>query len=237
MIKNILKYFIPPLILPKNLNKFKNYLFHREKIKFQIKDYEDNFYKRHSFVNKAVSMFDNCEYLEIGVGNNDLFNSIPLKMSKKHGVDPIHGGNYRMTSDEFFLKFPEKKFDVIFIDGLHHYLQCQKDVLNSINCLKKGGLILLHDMLPGSDYEQYIPRKQNDWKGDVWKVAVELNQSENLEFKIINIDSGIGIIKIKENFLYKKIPELKNKGFKEYLDYYKNFNLIDSEEALEFISN
>ena len=47
MIKNILKYLEAPLILPKNLNKFKNYLFHREKIKFQTQDY-DNFYKRHS---------------------------------------------------------------------------------------------------------------------------------------------------------------------------------------------
>ena len=37
MIKNILKYFIPPLILPKNLNKFKNYLFHREKLNFKSK--------------------------------------------------------------------------------------------------------------------------------------------------------------------------------------------------------
>ena len=41
-------------------------------------------------------------YLEIGVANNKVFNSIPLKMTNKFGVDPFEGGNYKMTSDEFF---------------------------------------------------------------------------------------------------------------------------------------
>jgi len=236
MLKKILKYFIPPILLPKNLNHFKNLLLHKKNLKFHTKDYEENFYKRHAFVNKAVSLFENCEYLEIGAGNNDLFNSIPVVMKNKYGVDPKHGGNYRMTSDEFFLKYSEKKFDVIFIDGLHHYRQCQKDCINALRFLKENGIILLHDMLPRSDFEQRIPRKQNTWTGDVWKVAVELNQSTNIEFKIINIDSGIGVIKLKKNFIYKKKPELENQGFNEYLEYYKKFNLINSEQALEFIS-
>jgi hypothetical protein len=46
--------------------------------------------------------------------------------------------------------------------------------------------------LPRSDFEEKIPRMQISWTGDVWKVAVELTYSENKEFKIINIDNGIG---------------------------------------------
>lgn len=47
-----------------------------------------------------------------------------------------------MTSDKFF-----KKFNVIFIDGLHNYKQYQKDCLNSIRSLEDEGIIIVHDFL------------------------------------------------------------------------------------------
>ena len=34
---------------------------------------------------------------------------------------------------------------MIFIDGLHHYEQAHRDLRNSLNNLKKGGIILIHD--------------------------------------------------------------------------------------------
>ena len=163
-----------------------------------------------------------------------MFNSIPLKMENKFGVDPA-GGNFRMESDEFFKKFPELKFDVIFIDGLHEYEQCQKDCINSINQLNKGGIILIHDLLPKSYYEEHIPQKQSPWTGDVWKVAVELQNSKNLEFKIVNIDMGVGLLKLKDNFEYIKMPELKKMNFENYLEFYKKLPLITSEVALGYI--
>ena len=79
------------------------------------------------------------------------------------------------------------KFDVIFIDGLHIYEQCQKDCINSMQQLSENGIIFFHDFLPRSFFEK-VPRKQSTWSGDVWKVAVELANSINVEFKIINID-------------------------------------------------
>ena len=56
-----------------------------------------------------------------------------LKVNKI-GVDPERGGNVRKTSDNFF-KNNKKEFDVIFIDGLHIYEQCRKDVINSLKVL------------------------------------------------------------------------------------------------------
>ena len=165
------------------------------------------------------------------------FNSIPLKLKNKFGVDPESGGNYRLTSDDFFEKYKHIKFDVIFIDGLHHYLQCQRDAINSINSLNKNGVIFFHDMLPKNSFEEFVPRKQAAWTGDVWKVAVELNNSNNCEFKIINVDYGIGILKINDGFQYKKMPELLKLRYKDFLKYYKNFNLITSEEALDYLNS
>jgi hypothetical protein len=176
--------------------------------KNQIYLEESSFFKRHAFINKAISKYTNCNYLEIGVADNDVFNSIPLKLKNKYGVDPESGGNYRLTSDAFFKMYSQVKFDVIFIDGLHHYLQCQKDTINSINSLNKNGIIFFHDMLPKNFFEEHVPQIYNEWTGDIWKVGVELLNSKNCEFKIINTDFGIGVLKIKDHFKYKKMTEL-----------------------------
>ena len=141
-----------------------------------------------------------------------------------------------MTSSEFFEKYKEIKFDVIFIDGLHHYEQCQEDCIKAMSALNKNGVILFHDFLPRSFFEENVPRKQISWTGNVWKVAVELINSKNVNFKICNIDMGIGILKLKSDFEYKLMPELKDMTYKNFLEFYKDFPLISSEDALDFIS-
>ncbi len=198
---------------------------------------EENFYSRHAFLNKALCKFNNPNYLEIGVADNSVFNSIPCKMINKFGVDPDRGGNFRMTSDVFFNKHSDIRFDVIFIDGSHQYLQCQKDCINSIKSLNKDGLVFLHDLLPKNHLEQLSSpsKKTNQWTGDVWKVAVELFNSKKCSFKIINIDHGIGVLKIEEGFEYKKMPELENSGYEKFLESYKFFSLINAEDALDYI--
>jgi hypothetical protein len=234
---NIFKLFIPPIIsfkvlrflLEKTLSKFK-----KNEIIF-VKD----FYTRHAFINKAISNFYKCKYLEIGVSRNDVFNTIPLRISHKYGVDPVSGGNFRMTSDKFFSSFPKLKFDVIFIDGLHTYSQCKKDLLNSIRCLSKNGIIFIHDLIPRNFLEEKpysFVSSGGAWTGDVWKVAIELTNSRNCEFKIINIDHGIGCLKIKKNFKYKHIPQLSTMNFKHFLKYYPKLPLINPIEALKFLS-
>ena len=234
ILKKIIEPFVPYIFSPGIFREYVNFVFFNKKTKNLI-NYEENFYKRHAFINKAISKFKNCKYLEIGVSDNDVFNSIPLKMKNKFGVDPCKGGNFRMISDEFFKNYPNLKFDVIYIDGLHEYIQCQKDCINSIRALNKNGIILFHDFLPSSYFDEHIPRKQTRWTGNVWKVAVELTNSKNVDFRICNIDMGIGILKLKKNFEYIKIPELKEMNYYNYLRLYKKFQLISSEEALDFI--
>ena len=232
-VKQVIKFILPPIFLPKNIVEIYSYF-----VRGQNKiEYENSFYTRQAFVNKCLNKFDNPTYLEIGVSYNELFNSIPLKLSNKYGVDPKMGGNFRMNSDEFFFKYPNIKFDVVFIDGLHHYEQVQKDTINSIKHLNKKGIILIHDILPRNKFEEFVPRKQLVWSGDVWKVAVELTNNRNCKFKIVNIDHGIGILKILDNFKYIEMPELKNKRYDDFLKYYPKFDIINSEQALDFIES
>lgn len=237
LLLKIIFLFIPPFLYLENIKKLKIFILEGGKNPKNFITFEKAFFKRHAFINKAVCKFSNCTYLEIGVAANDVFNSIPLPINQKYGIDPFSGGNYRMTSDSFFEKYSSLKFNVIFIDGLHHYLACQRDVLNSMKALKQNGIIFIDDMLPRNRYEEATPRQQSFWTGDVWKVAVELLNSKNVVFKIINIDSGIGVLKLKDNFEYKRMPELENKKFEDFLQYHKNFEIINSEDALNFISS
>jgi len=147
----------------------------------------------------------------------------------------VSGGNFRMKSDQFFHENNNLKFDVIFIDGLHKYEQCQRDCINSMKHLNPNGIIILHDLLPRSYLEEKTPKIHSPWLGDVWKVAVELCNSRNLDFKIINVDYGIGVLKLRNNFEFTKIPELREKNFSDYLELRKKFDIISCEQGFEFI--
>ncbi len=60
--------------------------------------------------------------------------------------------------------------------------------------------------------------------------------SKNVEFKIANIDCGVGILKLKKNWEYLKIPELSKLTFKDfYKDYFPKLPIVNSEEAFNFI--
>ncbi|MDC1148758.1 class I SAM-dependent methyltransferase [Pelagibacteraceae bacterium] len=229
-INKIIKNILPPIFYPSVFREIFGILVRgKDKIK-----YENNFYSRHAFINKAISKFQNCKYLEIGVNDNSVFNTIPLPIENKFGVDPEKGGNLKMTSDEFF-KINNEKFDVVFIDGLHHFEQCRNDCINSLECLKPDGIIFIHDLLPRNFLEEKVPRVQTSWTGDIWKISEEILISKNIDFKIVNIDMGIGILKPKKNFEYKIISGIENKKYNDFLKLYPHLPIINSKEALLFI--
>ena len=169
-------------------------------------------------------------YLEIGCFHNELYNNI--KCEKKVGVDPYSGGTIRKTSDDFF-STNKDNFDIIFIDGLHRYYQVKKDILNSLKILNPNGVIMLHDCLPNTVYDQAIPRCKYNWNGDVWKAIVEFRTLDNVDTYTCYADLGIGVILKRKN---KSILTINNKNFLKlkFLDYFNNFkkymNLVEFED-------
>jgi hypothetical protein len=210
------------------MNKYK----HHEDARTLDWDWSKTNYNRIALVNLLISKFKNSDYLEIGTdGANGLFDSVPAK--RKYGVDPALGGNIRKTSDDFF-KDNQIQFDVVFIDGLHTYEQVRQDVINSLKSLKDGGWIALHDLLPRTWIEQHVPIvSQGAWTGDVWKVAFELAQTEGIEFKILKIDCGVGVIKvIKQGVELRNLTdELSPKQFDYYYDNLNKLPITEWEEA------
>ena len=188
-------------------------------------------YFRWDLIQYLISKNKYSDYLEIGCDQDQLFSKI--KIENKIGVDPYSGGNVRKTSDDFF-KDNKKKFDIVFIDGLHTYNQVKKDILNSLDCLKEGGIVLVHDCMPDSLSKQAVPRYRMIWNGDVWKAIVDLRQREDLEIFTCEMDQGIGIIKKETNSSILKIekPVIKLK-FKDYFDNYKKYLRVISVEEFK----
>ena len=197
-------------------------------------DFPENI-KRWDLIQNIIDKKRYDNYLEIGCDKDQSFSKIKVK--NKIGVDPVSGGNIRSTSDQFFSS-NTSKFDIIFIDGLHHYEQVIKDVNNSLKILNDNGFILLHDCLPRSIAHQAIPRYRGSWNGDVWKALVELRTRSDLDTYTCQIDFGVGIVQKKKN---TEILSIEKKNFKslKFSDYYYNFNsfmrVIDYKKALELI--
>jgi len=190
---------------------------------------------RWDLIQHIINKYNYTSYLEIGCDKDQSFSRI--KINKKIGVDPISGGTIRDTSDNFFINNKDK-FDIIFIDGLHHYEQVIKDVYNSLDTLNDNGHILIHDCLPRTIAHQAIPRYRGSWNGDVWKSIVELRTKSNLEVFTCEIDFGVGVIRKKNNTnpLDIKINDFKKLKFKDY--YYNNkefMNVISYDQILKII--
>lgn len=152
---------------------------------------------RTQLINLLCSSIDAKSYLEIGCNTDEVFNNV--NCPHKIGVDPANGGNRRMTSDEFFA-INNETFDVIFIDGLHYYTQVKKDYKNAIRCLNDGGFIVFHDMLPLVERWTVVPIPDNlatfgCWTGDVWRMAFDLVREPDIEFDLVLIDMGCGVVK------------------------------------------
>ncbi len=204
-----------------------------KKIEIDFKDKK----KRNEIVQKIIDIKNYKSYLEIGTFKNDLFNYVNCK--EKYGVDPTSGGNIRKTSDQFF-RDNIKKFDLIFIDGLHHYNQVKRDILNSLQFLNKGGVVLMHDCMPRDYYYQAVPRSQINWNGDTWKAFLEIRTKKNLDTYCCYADEGIGIIlkRNNKNHLNLENANFKNFRFNEYVENYKEYlNLIDYDQLIEIIKN
>jgi hypothetical protein len=110
---------------------------------------------RTAILNHLIRRHGYRDYLEIGVRTNDNFRRV--KAARKTGVDPTPEApcTHVMTSDAFFAQLPlETRFDLVFIDGLHEEGQVWRDVHNSLEVLREGGTLALHDCNPPTAWHQ-----------------------------------------------------------------------------------
>jgi len=164
-------------------------------------------FKRYDVINYVIEKYNLVNYLEIGVFKGE--NIKEIKASHKDGVDPGVEGyfpsevNYPIPSDDFFKLIEghnDIKYDVVFIDGLHHADQVSRDIQNSLKHLTPNGFILLHDCNPISYEAQLVPRQTMAWNGDTWRAFVQF-KIDNPSFKccVVDTDFGVGVIQNNGN--------------------------------------
>lgn len=193
--------------------------------------------KRSDIINKLIKENNYKRYLEIGVF--DGLNIQKIIAEHKDGVDPGIEGvippqvNFAMTSDDFFNTISnDTKYDLIFIDGLHHCEQVIKDIKNALEHLNIGGIIVLHDCNPPVEQIQLIPRETIAWTGNVWKafVSFRLNNPQVSSYTI-DTDWGVGIIKFTSDILNYNLNNIAWNDFDQNRQKY--LNLISVKDFYE----
>jgi hypothetical protein len=200
--------------------------------------------ERYDIINYLISKNNYKSFLEIGTQNKNNYKLINI--NEKSCVDPDLNSNadYIMTSDEYF-KNNFQKYDIIFIDGLHHADYVYRDIINSLNILNKNGSIIVHDVIPFSYESQIIPLKKaynngaEAWNGDVWKAWIKLRiERDDLSMKCVNVDHGCGIIQLVERGEGDYLLDFQN----GYYNYNKdiilnNLNLINENEFIDLYAD
>jgi hypothetical protein len=174
---------------------------------------------RRELIKWLLENYDYKSYLEIGFKEGGTFFTVNLL--DKIGIDPNpqrFGPNIlKMTSDDYFEQC-DRKFDIIYIDGLHEAHQVLRDVNNSLAHLNEGGTIIMHDCNPRNEINQSVPRVAAEWNGDAWKTFVLLRTRHDIDLACGNFDYGNGVIRVRPNgsilqIPYTKIDELKWSDF------------------------
>lgn len=147
--------------------------------------------KRSDVINALSTTNNAASYLEIGVEAGVTFADVMIQ--RKTAVDPVFRFDiseypdsyfYEMTSDAFFARaiLANEKYDIIFIDGLHHWEVALRDVINAIRVSHEQSIIVIDDVLPTDFYSQLrsytdcarfkesLAFQDRNWMGDVYKI-------------------------------------------------------------------
>ena len=170
--------------------------------------------KRYEIISAFIKARGYKSYLEIGIENPiNCFDKI--ECAEKVGIEPTSSWKNRhfniaiCTSDHYFKHIEEgKKFDIVFVDGLHVSEQVVRDIHNAFMHLNPNGVIVVHDV----DCEtEWMGRPQSEykfgqaWKGDVWKGffkstqnLLSLHGSKLSVYTLMTVE-GCGIIDFADN--------------------------------------
>lgn len=153
---------------------------------------------RWELLNRIAARIGARAYLEIGVQRGDVFSRVEVERKVGVDPDPRSAATIHLPSDAYFDRLdaesPSERFDLVFVDGLHHREQVVRDVRNSIRYLSTGGVTVVHDCDPPSEAAGGRAMCSGVWCGDVWKGWIDLRRELDRETFVVDTDLGCGVI-------------------------------------------
>ena len=179
----------------------------------------------------------NGKYLEIGCDLNQTFSKIDN--NNKTGIDPVRGGNLKLSSKEFFENYNKEFFDVVFIDGSHLIEDVYYDTIQAIKNLNLGGYILLDDVLPNNNLNTFRKRMTLHSFQDAYKILFFVSSLSFVDLYLLPSDHGMALIKLTDDPIVKELEfDFSDINFDNYIEFLKNNNFvkIDKIDDLSVIS-
>lgn len=147
-------------------------------------------------------------YLEIGVRDGISLRPVSKWAKMCHAVDinflvKDYADNvilYEMSSDEFFSKIQNIKFDMVFIDGDHSKEQVYKDFINVKDKVIDDGFIFFHDTYPYNE-SLLSPILSNN----CWEAILQIKNEFYSEFEIITLPFTPGVTIMKKMKIHKQL--------------------------------
>jgi predicted O-methyltransferase YrrM len=147
-------------------------------------------------------------YLEIGVRHGTSLIPISKHARMCHAVDinfikKDYADNiilYEMSSDEFFSKIQNIKFDMVFIDGDHSKEQVYKDFFNVKDKVIDDGFVFFHDTYPHNE-EMLSASLSNN----CWEAILRIKNEFHREWEIITLPFTPGVTIMKKMSLDKQL--------------------------------
>lgn len=152
---------------------------------------------RWDIVNALARQLGAMRYLEVGVQGGICFGQV--RVAEKVGVDPDRGSaaTVHLPSDDYFARLAaEDRFDLVFVDGLHHREQVHRDIVNAWGHLTPGGAIVVHDCDPPTEAAGSRAMVGGIWCGDVWRGWMDARRTlaGRAYLAVVATDLGCGIV-------------------------------------------
>lgn len=189
---------------------------------------------RTDIINTLIQRKGYSAYLEIGVRSGDNLNAINCETKVGVDINPmprVFSARTKVMPSRDFWSTNFEEFDIIFIDGSHLYEDVFNDIRGALGCISPRGTIIVHDMNPLTEESQSREYNVNQWHGDGWKAWVRYRALNNLYMRVVDTDSGCGVINIGQQQPIH-VP-YESMTFKNLDKYRKSWlNLISVEDFL-----
>jgi hypothetical protein len=212
-----------------------------------------------------AKLVDARSYLEVGVFDGSTFNNVTFET--KDAVDPKFRFDVRehttpkarffeVASDDFFVHFHrDKKYDLIFLDGLHTFEQTFRDFCASLaGAAHERTVWLIDDVFPVDIFSAHpdqktalrfrhaTENKRKAWHGDVYKVVFTINDFfPNLSFRTIKTGGNHQTVvwqSPRTNFkpTFNDLERISRLTYYDIYDHLSVFRFGTEEEVLDDVA-